>query len=67
MSGMHWHWGNIGSAAADLSVAASVAYALVSGKGPAWLREAREQARQEAAPAPGHPEPGITRCCGRQR
>jgi hypothetical protein len=46
---VQWHWGNIGSAAAGLSVAASVAYALLTGKGPAWLREAREQAKQQAA------------------
>jgi hypothetical protein len=52
---MQWHWGNIGSAAAGLAVAASarfgVAYGLITGQGPAWIREARARARAQAEQA----------------
>ena len=52
---MQWHWGNIGSAIAGIAIGLSVmigaAYALITGEGPAWLREARERARAQAEQA----------------
>jgi fermentation-respiration switch protein FrsA (DUF1100 family) len=50
---MHWHWGNIGSAAAGLAalIATLAAVVGVIRYGPAWLREgrARQQAQADAA------------------
>lgn len=52
---VQWHWGNIGWAAAGLAVVASVlfgiAYGLITGQGPAWIREARARARAQAEQA----------------
>ena len=52
---MQWHWGNIGSAIAGIAVGLSLvigaAYALITGQGPAWLREARDRARAQAEQA----------------
>jgi len=52
---MQWHWGNIGSAAAGLAVLISVvfgiAYALITGQGSAWIRDARARARAQAEQA----------------
>jgi hypothetical protein len=52
---VQWHWGNIGSAIAGIAVGLSLvigaAYALITGQGPAWLRESRERARAQAEQA----------------